>query len=307
MKMSYVFPTLMISLFALSGCDNAQLTHSSQLAAKVNDDVITVHQLDLAINAMEDGNTDTDITALRKAVLNNMIIQTLLEQEAEKVDLDREPHVIQAIEAAKRKVLAAAYMQEIAIVNPSVSDADIEQYYSANTDLFANRKLFVYEQVTVQSDIENFKDVDKKVRQLDNVNDFISWLEKRSIPYKVITEAKTSEHIPHDLLKPLSTLDIGQIGFMNLNDGLVVIEVEDKQLQPIEYEMAAPAIKQLLQIQQQKAQLEQTVNSLKQAAAIEYNQDFAPDPSTLSLDNTSSVQADINQDSYLERGLQGLK
>jgi len=308
MKLPFFYRFISILLIAfLVGCDESDSKANTQVAAKVNNDEITVHQLNQAIASMGERALNVNKKALKAAVLNNMIMQTLLEQEAKKADLDREPYVMQAMEAAKRKVLASAYMQQLATLNTSVSEENIEKYYAANTDLFANRKLFVYEQVTLESDINAFENVLEKVKQLETMDELTSWLKRKSIPFKVITEARTSENIPRNLLKPLSTLDIGQVGFLNLNDGLVVITVKEKQPQPIDLKMATPAIEQLLLRQQQKAQLDQKVNSLKSAAVIEYSDGMKPDESKISMDDNQSMQPEVaEEESYIEKGLQGL-
>lgn len=301
-----LLPVLLITV--LVGCSESSPKENSQVAAKVNDQEITVHQLNLAIGSMGEKALSADKEALQTAVLKNMIIQTLMEQEAEKADLDREPYVMQAMEAAKRRVLASAYMQQIATISPSITQEDVEQYYAANTDLFANRKLFVYEQVTVQADSDNAEAVDKKVRQTQSLTDFTAWLQEKSIPYSLLTQAKTSENISKNLLKPLSTLDVGQVGFLKLDDGFVVIEVKDKQPQPVELEMATPAIKQHLQQQQQTAQIQQTVSSLKSAAIIEYSKNFDPNNnSDATAERSEPVETDMIQESYIEKGLQGLE
>lgn len=304
-KASRVLPVLFMA--AVVGCSESGPKENTQVAAKVNDQEITVHQLNLAIGAMGEKALKADKELLQTAVLNNMIIQTLMEQEAEKADLDREPYVMQAMEAAKRRVLASAYLQQIATISPSITEDDIKKYYAANTDLFANRKLFVYEQVTVQSDSDNFDAVDEKVRQTQSLDDFTQWLQKKSIPYSLLTQAKTSENISQNMLKPLSTLDVGQVGFLSLDDGFVVIEVKDKQPQPVELEMAAPAIKQHLQKQQQTSQIQQTVSSLKSAALIEYNKDFEPAGSNTGTETAEPVETDMIQESYIEKGLQGIE
>ncbi|GEM_PF-1635612 len=300
-----VLPVLLIA--ALAGCSDSAPKENTQVAAKVNDQEITVHQLNLAIGAMGEKALNADKEALQTAVLNNMIIQTLMEQEAEKADLDREPYVMQAMEAAKRRVLASAYLQQIATISPSITEEDIKKYYAANTDLFANRKLFVYEQVTVESDIDNFEAVENKVRQTESLEDFTSWLQQKSIPYSLLTQAKTSENISQNLLKPLSTLDVGQVGFLTLDDGFVVIEVEDKQLQPVELEMAAPAIRQHLQKQQQTSQIQQTVSSLKSAALIEYSKGFEPETRNAAVEPSEPVTTEMPEASYIEKGLQGIE
>lgn len=300
-----LFSTLFVIL--LVGCEDTAPKTNTQVAATVNNAEITVHQLNQAIDSMGEKALGSDQQVLRQAVLQNMIIQTLMEQEADKADLDREPHVMQSVEAAKRQVLASAYVQQFATISPSISDAEIEKYYSANTDLFANRKLYIYEQVTLQSDISKFDDVQKKLQQIENLTDLTGWLKKNAIPFKAITEAKTSENIPQNLRKALSTLDIGQVGFINLADGLVVIEVKEKQRQPVELEMVSSAIKDHLKSQQRKAQVERMVNSLKQDAVIKYSEDFEPSSTAGKANTSDSIQTDMNLESYIEKGLAGIE
>ncbi|MEX1199530.1 MAG: EpsD family peptidyl-prolyl cis-trans isomerase [Methylophaga sp.] len=300
-----LFSALFITL--LVGCDDVVPKTNTQVAATVNNEEITVHQLNQAIGSMGEKALNADQQALRASVLQNMIVQTLLEQEAEKSDLDREPYVMQSVEAAKRQVLASAYTQQLATTNSSISDAEIENYYSANTDLFANRKLFVYEQVTVQSDISKFANAQKKLQQIEDLTDFTAWLEKNAIPYKAITKATTSENIPQNLRKALSTLDIGQVGFLNLADGLVVFEIKDKQLQPVELDMVSTAIREHLRSQQRKEQVYQVVQSLKKSAVIKYSEDFEPSSMASKANTSDAMQNEMDLESFIEKGVAGIE
>ncbi|MCX4189085.1 EpsD family peptidyl-prolyl cis-trans isomerase [Methylophaga sp. OBS3] len=290
----------------LAGCEDTTPKENTQVVATVNNQEITVHQLNQAISTMGEQAQTADMQSMREAVLQNMIVQTLMQQEANKADLDRDPQVMQSIEAAKRQVLALAYMQQYTTITPSVSDTDVEAYYASNTDLFANRKLFVYDQVTVASDSPKYMDAQKKLQQIDDLKNFTVWLENNNVTFTTITKAKTSENIQPNLLKALSTLDVGQVGFLNLADGLVIIEVKDKQQQPVKLEMAAPAIKTHLQNQQRKQQVEQVVAMLKQDAVIKYSDEYQP-ASASDNSNASNNQNGADLDAYIEKGLAGIE
>lgn len=290
----------------LAGCEDTTPKDNTQVVATVNNQEITVHQLNQAISSMGEQGQTADMQSMREAVLQNMIVQTLMQQEANKADLDRDPQVMQSIEAAKRQVLASAYMQQYTTITPSVSDADVEGYYASNTDLFANRKLFVYDQVTVEADSPKYLDAQKKLQQIDDLKSFTAWLDNNNVPFNTITKSKTSENIQPNLLKALSTLDIGQVGFLNLADGLVIIQVKDKQQQPVKLEMAAPAIKTHLQNQQRKQQVEQVVAMLKQDAVIKYSEEYQP-ASASEDSNASNKQNGADLDAYIEKGLAGIE
>src|SRR5712691_12516259 len=100
---------------ALSSCGKADVKKSSgQIVARVNGDEISVHQINSAMARSNDIPAEEAKQAAAQ-MLEKIIDQELLVQKALKDKLDRDPQVMQAIEGAKRQILARAYIERAEI------------------------------------------------------------------------------------------------------------------------------------------------------------------------------------------------
>ncbi|MDF1690452.1 MAG: EpsD family peptidyl-prolyl cis-trans isomerase [Cycloclasticus sp.] len=301
---------VMVAFLLMVGCGTeTNSTSKTQVAAKVNNEEITVHQLNQVLMSMGNRANHLDQDKVMTSVLDNLINQSILVQEAKKAKLDRDPVVMQAIEAAKRKVLTDAYLQRSATQPPTVSDNQISAYYSSNPELFADRKLFRYQQLTLSSEGNDQALLVEKVKQIETMSEYTDWLSEQGVDYKVILNAKTSESIPAALLKPLSVLKKGDVGFLKMTDGLLVIELIDIVEQPVSLEFASQAIENHLTTQLQKEQLQQKIAALRSQAIIKYMGDFKQNPETAVTESVpqADVASDMKVKSHLEKGLEGLK
>jgi len=149
-KRLFTSSALIAIAFALSACGKAdEKTTSSQIAAKVNRNEISVHQVNHAIAQRRDIGAEQAKQAAGEA-LERVIDQELLVQKALEAKQDRDPQVMQAIESAKRQILAQAYIDKVAIAASTDSQENIEKFYKDNPALFARRRIYhVHELVVV--------------------------------------------------------------------------------------------------------------------------------------------------------------
>src|SRR5204863_8606978 len=81
---------------------------STQVAARVNDTEISLAQLQHVLQRQPRVSPER-AEAQTRSVLDGIVDQELAAQAARKSGLDRDPRVVQALEAAKRELLARAY------------------------------------------------------------------------------------------------------------------------------------------------------------------------------------------------------
>ena len=101
-------------IIVLAGCgDSDKKKAATQVAAKVNREEISVHQINAVLSRA--GNLSPEQAKQAGAdVLDKLIEQELLVQQSIEKKLDRDPKTMQALEAARRQILAQAYLEQLA-------------------------------------------------------------------------------------------------------------------------------------------------------------------------------------------------
>jgi peptidyl-prolyl cis-trans isomerase C len=121
------------ALLALGACNPAKDAKPVDTAAKgpaaatVNGQAISQHTVDLiAKQGAGAGRPDTPET--RKAIVDQLVLQTVVAEEAVKKGLDKTPEVSEQLNAIRQSVLANAYVQDFVKNNP-VSDEALKAEY----------------------------------------------------------------------------------------------------------------------------------------------------------------------------------
>ncbi len=121
------------SLLTLSACNPskdtkpAEPTTTGPAAATVNGNAISQRTVDL-IAKQGAGAGRPDTPESRKAIIDQLVLQVVVAQEAVKKGLDKTPEVSEQLEAIRQSVLANAYVQDFVKNNP-VSDEALKAEY----------------------------------------------------------------------------------------------------------------------------------------------------------------------------------
>lgn len=145
---------LLLSLgLGLAGCSQKS-DDDSQVIASGQQFEVTVPELEQILRGAPSVSRDAVLPA-RKAILNSLVDRKLLAQAALDAHLDRQPSVVQSLEADKRDILARAYAQQVAGSPVTPSGTDVQAYYDQHPILFAGRKRYEIEEVSVPADSPN--------------------------------------------------------------------------------------------------------------------------------------------------------
>jgi peptidyl-prolyl cis-trans isomerase C len=279
MKVKVLVTVLFMSTI-LVGCggEKGANKENTQVAAKVNGEEVTVHQLNQTLGQLRVKVTQENQAEIKQKALDHLIDQTLVLQAAKEAKLDRNPEVLSTLEAAKQKVLVDAYVQRTlqGVGKPTLQE--IEGFYNERPQFFADRKVFVYTQLTMPVEKEALESLVTELKAIKTLAELLPILKGKDISYKKMVEANPSEKLPPALLAPLNVLKVGDIGYLKLSDGLLVIELQQALSQPVTLEQATPAIERQLYSQKQKEAAEKLIESLKESAQVEYLGQFAPKP-----------------------------
>ncbi len=292
---------------SLAGCGEDGGAASTQVAARVNSDEITVHQIN-AVLSQSRRLTSSDPQQAGTQVLERLIDQQLLVQQAEDALLDHDPRVLQVIDASRREILARAYLEQKAAAAGKPSEQEIDDYYAGHPALFAQRRIYKLQELEVRLPAPRQDELKRRVEAAGSLQEIVDWLKQQDIPYTASAGAKAAEQLPLELLPRFAAMKDGQLALLRQPEGVSVIHLAGSEARPIAREQAAPMIEQFL-LNTRKAEFaKQEIARLRESAEIAYLGNFASSggaaqalpPAT----ETASAQAATGA---LERGAAGLQ
>ncbi len=267
--------TLALSL-SLAGCGDKKEGDkaATQVVAKVNDDEITVHQLNLELSALQ-GVSPEQAKQAAGQVVKSMVDQQLLVQQALEDKLDRDPQFQQRMEATRRKLLAQAYVEKLTANAAAPTEAEIDAYHAKHPELFAERRIYRLQEISVQVTPANLESVKAQLAQTRSLNDFFQWLKAQNIPARAAQTTKAAEQLPLEILPRLHALKQGQALTLNAPGALNILVVSDSQTQPMSKEQARPVIERFLLNSKKRETAEASLKALREKAQIEYLGEYA--------------------------------
>ncbi|OYZ55796.1 MAG: peptidyl-prolyl cis-trans isomerase, EpsD family [Hydrogenophilales bacterium 16-61-112] len=207
-------------------------------------------------------------------VVRNLVDQQLLVAKAETDKLDRDPMVVQALDAARQQILAEAYMSRKLGTPVEPTDAEINDYFNTHPELFAKRKIYRLQEISIKAPKDKQDAIRAQLTASKTLNDFGTWLKAEKYEVKAAQGVKPAEQLPQEMLPRLAAMPDGQAMMVNTPDGVLVIVLAGSQAQPVTLEQAKPAISRLLQQQARQKAAKAELDNLKATAKIEYVGEF---------------------------------
>ncbi len=297
---------LIALVVALSSCGRADVKKGSgQIVAKVNGDEISVHQIN---NAIARGNDIPPGEAKQAAAqtLERIIDQELLVQKALKDKLDRDPQVMQAIEDAKRQILAQAYIERAAAASSTESREEIRKFYQENPTLFERRRIYRVHELVVVAPREKLDALKAATAAAKSLQDVAGWLKSQKLAFQVAMSNRPAEQIPLEILPQVSEMREGQIAVIPTSRGASVVQLLQGQEASLSEQQAIPIIEQYLHSRKQLALAQAEVRKLREQARIEYVGEFEAPRAQPASSTTPSGSVD-DRDESIRKGLAGLR
>lgn len=310
-----VISPLVMTLLLLSGCgsDEHNKKAKTQVVAKVNGDEISIHQVNQQLGSL--GALDEEKKkAATKQILNRLIDMQLLEQKAIEFELDRNPQVLQAIEASRKQILAQAYIQKEMLKTSKPTQIQIDTFYDEHPELFAERKVFNLQEIAIDGASDNVASIDQAVEEKTNISEVAEWLKASGYQFSLNANVRAAEQLPSKLLDELKVLEDGQMLTVVNGKSVNVISIAASQVMPVSKDKAIPVIEKYFQNKNKKEELKKQMSAIKQAANIEYvgafadmqNETVEQEQQEIDATNTTPVEVDSNADaSNLDKALEG--
>jgi EpsD family peptidyl-prolyl cis-trans isomerase len=302
--------SLLIVTMLLTGCGSEGSKSASQTAAKINGDEVTVHQINSELQRLAGSLPQgADTEAASKRILEGLIDQTLLVQQAIEAKLDRDPQVLQQLEASRRQILAQAYVDRQAAGSPPTSD-QIKEFYAKHPDLFEHRRVYAFREYV----FERAKYSEKLREQLNGAKapaDISSILHAAGIRYRETNNTRPAEALPLEALPRIAKMNKGDtVAFTDRNFANVLMLLDSVE-QPVPMERATQAIQQYLFNQKRREVAQNSVKELRTKAKIEYVGNYAKSDAGAKEANVNASPAPKPQekaaDDHIEKGVAGLR
>lgn len=279
-KMDLCRPAAMAAVIAgalvLAGCGDKKDKDkpASQTAAKVNKEEITVHQINFVLQQQR-GLSPEQAASASKQVLERLIDQELALQKAQDQKLDRDPRVVQQLEAARRDIIARAYVEKIAGGAPKPSPAEIKAYYDAHPALFKERRVYNLQELAIEAKPEQVADLQGKLAAAKDLPDFVNYLKTNDFKYGANQAVRAAEQLPLTSVDKFAQMKDGQTIFTRTPTGAQVVILAGSRSQPVDEARATPAIEQFLWNERKRKVVEDDVKAMRGAAKIEYVGEYA--------------------------------
>jgi EpsD family peptidyl-prolyl cis-trans isomerase len=247
---------------------------ASQTAAKVNKEEITVHQINFVLQQQR-GLVPEQAASASKQILERLIDQELALQKAEDQKIDRDPRVVQQIEAARRDIISRAYLEKIASGAPKASPAEIKAYYDAHPALFKERRVYNLQELSIQATPEQVPDLQAKLAASKDVTEFVSYLKSNDFKFGANQAVRTAEQLPLASVDKFAQMKDGQAIFTRAPSGAQVVVLAGSRSQPVDEVHATPAIEQFLLNERKRKIVEDDLHALRAAGKVEYVGEYA--------------------------------
>ncbi|MDD5388176.1 MAG: EpsD family peptidyl-prolyl cis-trans isomerase [Gallionellaceae bacterium] len=305
MKLSVLLAAL---LFALAGCNEktGADVSSSQVAAKVNGEVVNTQDVETVLTKAGVNNPAQDIA---NQVLSALLEQRLFQQQAKKEGLDKDANVQEALQAAQRQVLAKAYSDKVTANAAKPSDSEIAEYYDKHPELFSERRIYRLQEIMIQVGPDTVGAVKARLGNGANLNDLVQWLKSQNIPARGVQSVKSAEQLPLELVAKLHPLKDGQAITLENPKQITILAITGSQSQPLTREQAKPAIERFLLTMRKREMAKAELDKLRAAAKIEYVAPYA-EAKAAAKDAGHAVSAPKEEPAEqgpLEKALSGLK
>lgn len=255
------------------GCERAAADRGAHEAvlARVNGAVIT-------LNGALRGAAPSG--AATREALDNVIDRELLVQRALALGLEREPQVAASLEAARRQILAQAYMDTLGA--GAVSKEEARAFYEENPPLFAQRRVYRLRELVVSAPAELVEMLRAESARATSLEDIAAWLRSRDARFSAVSLSQPAEDLPLSYVPRLARMKDGEIAvfarpaYSGFAGGASVIQLEHAEDAPLSEAQAAPLIERFLAARKRLELAAAEVKRLREAARIEYAAQVKP-------------------------------
>jgi EpsD family peptidyl-prolyl cis-trans isomerase len=201
--------------------------------------------------------------------LERVIDRELLAQKALEAGLERDPLVAQALDAARRHILAQAWLERRSAGTVARLD-EVRAFYGENPALFGERRIYKLRTLEISAGAGVVDVLRAEVLAARDLEDVAAWLRLRNAAFRPGASTQGAEQLPLTYLSRLASMKEGEIAVFDAPAGAAVVQLVQAQDAPLSEREAAPLIGEFLSGRKRLEVAAVEVKRLRAAAQIEY-------------------------------------
>lgn len=271
-----LLPATVLALSGMAGCGERK-TDATQVAARVNQSDITVHQINFLLQQDRSVRPD-QLDAAGQRLLETLIDQELAVQKAVELKLDRDPQIVQALEAARREVLARAYKERATQGVSRGTPEEARHFYDATPALFKERRVYSLQELVIDAPPDKLPWINEQLAKAKSADEFAELLKAEGVRYTGSHAVKPAEQLPMGLVDRFAKMKDGDSAVLSEPPMLRIVFIAASRFEPVSFERAAPAIEQYLATLAKRRAIDDNLKALRTAAQITYHGKFVGGP-----------------------------
>ena len=287
-------PAVLAGLALLvAGCgDGNSSERASQTAARVNRTEITVHQINHVLQQQR-GLRPEQTEALAQQVLERLIDQELAVERADDLDLDRDPKVLMQLDAARRAILARAYLERVGEAASRPTAAEVRQYFNEHPARFRDRRLYELKELAIEATPEQIPALSARLASTPDLGAYAQWLRASGYRFSSHEALRAADQLTPASLRVVAALREGQAQFSAVSNGARILMVAGSTAQPMTLEQAAPEIERILLSERRRQLVQVDIRALREKARVEYVGRFAESAPPVAASAASAVGLEL--------------
>jgi EpsD family peptidyl-prolyl cis-trans isomerase len=179
-----------------------------------------------------------------------------------------------SIDHARRQLLAQAWIEKRAGAAAKPTSEEVRKFYAENAALFAGRRIYRLQELTVSSPAELVDVLRAEVERAASLEEVAAWLRARNARFTQVGHTQPAEQLPLRYLPQLAAMQPGDMAVLPSPLGASVVLLVSAEDAPLSPQQAAPVIEQFLAGRKRMELAAAEVRRLRASARIEYVGDF---------------------------------
>lgn len=262
----------------LASCNSADgPAPTGQVVATVDGKEITLSELNLELAGAPRQTDPKAQKALQAQALRMIVNRKLVAEAAREQKLDTTPEFAMARTRAEELALIGALERKLVATVPAPSKEEAERFVAEHPDSFAQRKIFLVDQLTVPTVPDA---VLKEMEPLHSLGDIAKLLDARRVPYQRAAGAVDGATSDPVMIQRIASLPAGEPFVVRNGPGALINQVRETRVEPVAGAKAVTLAQAMLKQRRTQEIVGRQLADIAAAGAksVKYNAAYAPPP-----------------------------